>query len=133
MTYNHKKIARELYETAVGDCYHGNALRVAKDFAVCTAEDRALLDRWAIGRQSGLSDCTDLQDLALRIEESNGKVADERQDCSKNLRDQFAGLAMLGEIISQGLEGRDAEAIAGMAFEMADAMLAMREAKGGAA
>lgn len=42
------------------------------------------------------------------------------------LRDYFAAKAMQAEIVNQGLEGRDAEHIAGMAYEMADAMLKVR-------
>ena len=45
------------------------------------------------------------------------------------LRDYFAAKAMQGEIDSQGLEGREADHIAGMAYEMADAMLKAREVK----
>jgi len=45
------------------------------------------------------------------------------------LRDYFAAKAMLGDIVYQGLEGREALHIAGMAYEMADAMLKAREAK----
>ncbi len=44
-----------------------------------------------------------------------------------SLREHFAGLAMNAEIISQGLEGRDIDHIAAMAYEMADAMLRARE------
>lgn len=43
-----------------------------------------------------------------------------------SLRDYFAAKAMHGEIDSQGLEGREVDQIAGMAYEMADAMLAAR-------
>lgn len=46
-----------------------------------------------------------------------------------SLRDYFAAKAMLGEIINQGLEGRDLGHIAGMSYEIADAMLKAREVK----
>ena len=44
------------------------------------------------------------------------------------LRDYFAAKAMAAEITDQGLEGRETDHIAGMAYEMADAMLAARKA-----
>jgi len=44
-----------------------------------------------------------------------------------SLRDYFAAKAMLGEITHQGLEGREIDHIAGMAYEMANAMLRARE------
>lgn len=65
-TYNVKQIAWELERTAMGDGYHGNALRVAKDLPGVTAADRALLDRFATGRSSGM-DYLSLQDLSLRL------------------------------------------------------------------
>ena len=43
-----------------------------------------------------------------------------------SLRDWFAGKALVGEIMYQGLEGRETAHIAGMVYEMADAMLAAR-------
>ena len=46
-----------------------------------------------------------------------------------SLRDYFAAKAMLGEITDQGLEGRDPDHIAGMAYEMADAMIRAREVR----
>ncbi len=42
------------------------------------------------------------------------------------LRDYFAKGAMEAECIHQGLEGRDVEHIAAMAYELADAMLKAR-------
>ena len=48
-------------------------------------------------------------------------------DGGMSLRDYFAAKAMLGEITHQGLEGRDVDHIAGMAYEMANAMLLARE------
>lgn len=68
-TYDHKAIARELEETAMGVAYHGNALRAAKDLAFLESADRALLDRWASGLQ-GTGDHVALQRLALRIHEA---------------------------------------------------------------
>ena len=64
--YTAKHIAYELTQTALGNAYFGNALRVAKDFWITTSEDRALLDRYATGLDQG-SDYTALQDLANRI------------------------------------------------------------------
>ena len=65
-TYNEKQIAWELERTALGDGFYGNALRVAKDMPGVTADDRALLDRFATG-MSRATDHVDLQDLAMRI------------------------------------------------------------------
>lgn len=66
-TYNRKRIAWELERTAMGDGCYGNALRVAKDFPEATPSVRSLLDRWATGKQNGLSDQTDLCAFALQI------------------------------------------------------------------
>ena len=63
---NEKQIAWELERTALGDGFYGNALRVAKDLPGVTADDRALLDRFATGR-SRSTDHVALQDLAVRI------------------------------------------------------------------
>jgi len=65
--YNLHRIAWELERTAKGDGYYGNALRVAKDLPGATADDRALLDRYATGRNQGTDHVT-LQDLALKID-----------------------------------------------------------------
>lgn len=71
--YGLKQIAKELTATALGDAYYGNALRVAKDLPGLTDPDRALLDRYATGTQSG-TDHVCLQVLASQIED--GFVAD---------------------------------------------------------
>lgn len=65
--YSLKQIAKELTATALGDAYYGNALRVAKDLPGLTDADRALLDRYATGTQSG-TDHVCLQVLASQIE-----------------------------------------------------------------
>lgn len=64
--YTPQRIAWELDRTAMGDGFHGNALRVAKDIEGITAEERATLDRWATGGQAGLDGCA-LQDIAIKI------------------------------------------------------------------
>lgn len=64
--YGPRRIAWELERTAMGDAFYGNALRVAKDLACATENDRALLDRWAAGRQQ-LGDHIQLQALANKI------------------------------------------------------------------
>lgn len=46
-----------------------------------------------------------------------------------SLRDYFAAKAMQGQIQFDGMEGCDLELIAGMAYELADAMLKEREKK----
>ncbi|MCM3583827.1 hypothetical protein M3795_25480 [Ralstonia pickettii] len=66
MTYDAKQIARELTATALGNAYHGNALRVAKDIPGVTSEDRAVLERFATGRNGGM-DHVALQDIAIKI------------------------------------------------------------------
>lgn len=65
--YSVAQIAFELERTAMGDGFYGNALRVAKDIPGVTDADRALLDRYATGQQTGI-DHVALQDLALRID-----------------------------------------------------------------
>lgn len=74
--YNAAQIARELEATATGAWYYGNALRVAKDIPGLTADDRALLDRYASGRNTG-TDHVALQDLALRIDAVARTTGDE--------------------------------------------------------
>ncbi len=64
--YNAKRIAWELERTAMGDGFHGNALRVAKDLPGVTDIDRSLLDRYATGAHGG-TDHVALQDLAMRL------------------------------------------------------------------
>jgi hypothetical protein len=68
--YNERRIAWELERTAMGDGYYGNALRVAKDIPCVTPEDRAVLDRYATGTQTGI-DHLALQDIALRTRRTN--------------------------------------------------------------
>ena len=47
----------------------------------------------------------------------------------RELRDRFAAAALTGEISIHGLEGNETEDTAIWAYEMADAMLAARDAK----
>lgn len=54
---------------------------------------------------------------------------DTIQNWGLSLRDYFAARAMQGDIAVNGLEGRDVEMVAGMSYEMADAMLKARERK----
>ena len=72
-----KRIAWELERTAMGGGYYGDALRVAKGFPEATPSVRALLDRWATGKQNGLSDRTDLCNFALQIYMSDLAREDE--------------------------------------------------------
>lgn len=65
-----------------GQMFHGGqmrayALRVAKGFPEATPSVRALLDRWATGKQNGLSDRTDLCTFALQIYMSDLAREDE--------------------------------------------------------
>lgn len=69
--YDHEKIADELYFTAMGHAYHGNALRAAKDFSFLTGEDRSVLDRYATGKQGGV-DHVRLQEIASLIRSAGG-------------------------------------------------------------
>lgn len=71
--YNRKRIAWELERTAMGDGYYGGALRAAREFPEATPSVRSLLDRWATGKQSGLSDQTDLCTFALQIYAADGE------------------------------------------------------------
>lgn len=64
--YDAAQIAWELERTALGEGHYGNALRSAKDVPGLTDSDRALLDRYATGCNSG-TDHIALQDLASRI------------------------------------------------------------------
>ena len=66
MTYDHKQIAKELIDTALGNAYYGNALYVARDFQFLTDEDRFCLCRWLDGSQCK-TDHVWLQDIAIKI------------------------------------------------------------------
>lgn len=71
MKYDNTKIAQELQDTALGIGYHGNALRVAKDFSCLTAEDRSILDAYLTGRhdRTVFDRRMRLQDIAIKIRE----------------------------------------------------------------
>jgi hypothetical protein len=87
--YNTPQIAWELQETASGNAYHGNALRVAKDVPGVTDDDRALLDRYATGANRG-TDHVALQDLALRIRYGAPRTCD---NCAQSVsKDPKCGL-----------------------------------------
>lgn len=73
--YTHDRIAWELVATATGGAYYGNALRVAKDFPELDAADRAMLDKWATGRQEG-TDHIRLQEVAMKV-----RASGRGQDC----------------------------------------------------
>jgi hypothetical protein len=103
--YNAARIAWELERTAMGDGYHGNALRVAKDIPGLTDEDRALLDRYATGRNSG-TDHVALQDLALRIDRGSFGVAPA--EAPSSARDRIAPLLnAFGELHWRSGRGHD--------------------------
>lgn len=53
-------------------------------------------------------------------------------DGGMSLRDYFAAKAMSGQLAYEGMEGCSSEHIAGMAYELADAMLSARKSEGGA-
>lgn len=48
-------------------------------------------------------------------------------DKGMSLRDYFAAQALIGQIHFEGMEGCNKETIAGMAYELADAMLVERQ------
>lgn len=64
--YDAIKIAQELQDTAQGISYCGNALRVAKDFSVLSAEDRRIFDKCAT-RTIGMEERMRLQDIAIKL------------------------------------------------------------------
>jgi hypothetical protein len=64
--YRRKQNAAELRATALGEAYHGNALRVAKDIPGVTDKDRSLLDA-CMTRGIDFDMRMRLQDLAIRI------------------------------------------------------------------
>ena len=72
-----KRIAWELERIAMGDGYYANALYAAKELPEATPSVLALLDRWATGKQNGLSDRTDLCTFALQIYMSDLAWEDE--------------------------------------------------------
>lgn len=87
--YSQQHIARELVLTALGESYHGNALRVAKDLPGVSDADRAVLDRWASGGQGAL-DHIALQEIAMRICSTPELPAAPSN--AKRLSDKTAGL-----------------------------------------
>lgn len=66
MTYDLKAISKELTQTALGQAYYGNALRVAKDIPQVTPEERSVLDRFATGAANA-ADGFALQDIAIKL------------------------------------------------------------------
>lgn len=115
--YNRKRIAWELERTAMGDGYYGSALYAAKELPEATPAVRSLLDRWATGKESGLSDRTNLCAFALQIyaadEESPSAPAasdggftaadmmDARQDGRKEAQHP-AAVSLTGVELAQG-------------------------------
>jgi len=75
MKYDNKKIAKELYATAQGDSYYGNALYTALDFPFITRNDRECLFRYLNGSEL-LSDRFRLQDIAILIQ-NNGEMPEK--------------------------------------------------------
>jgi len=65
-TYNARRIGWELERTAMGDGYFGNALRVAMDIPGIDDADKAVLQRYATGRQHGV-DHVCLQNIAKKV------------------------------------------------------------------
>jgi len=64
--YSPTKIASELIATALGEAYYGNALYVAMDFPVLTADDKSVIRRWLNGKPWN-TDHINLQQIALKI------------------------------------------------------------------
>ena len=64
--YDKMRIAYELEQTALGNAYYGNSLRVAKDIPGLEPENISLLERWLSDRDT-CGDGHDLQRLAMDI------------------------------------------------------------------
>jgi hypothetical protein len=64
--YGLQQIAWELERTAMGEAHYGNALRVATDIPGVTPGERALLTRYATGKDCG-TDHVALQSLAMKV------------------------------------------------------------------
>lgn len=66
MAYDLTQIARELTATALAEAYHGNALYVVKDVPGLSAEEKAVVQRYLAGAQTGTDHCA-LLALANRL------------------------------------------------------------------
>lgn len=66
MTYDTKRIAKELTATALGNAYYGNALYVARDIPGVTDDDRLVLQRYLEGSQVA-TDSLRLQEIAIQL------------------------------------------------------------------
>lgn len=64
--YSPAAIADALDATALGKTFDGNALRMALDFSILSADDRSVVNRWAGGRQETL-DHLRLQEVSIKI------------------------------------------------------------------
>lgn len=65
MKYDNKQISYELFRTAMGEAYYGNALRVALDFDI-TPDEKTVLNKFLRGSDT-YKDGFALQDLAIKI------------------------------------------------------------------
>jgi hypothetical protein len=89
--YNGQRIAWELDRTALGEAFFGNALRVAKDVPCLTAEDRAVLDRFATGTNSK-TDHIKLQDIARRVRQEVDAASPVQHQAGHNASSLNEGL-----------------------------------------
>jgi hypothetical protein len=69
MKYDNFQISHELYQTAAGEKFYGNALYVAKGIFCITDEDKSCLDRWQVGTNTE-EDIKALQYIAGKIRSS---------------------------------------------------------------
>ncbi len=67
MTYNKKKIAQELFDTAQGISYYGNALYVARDIPGITDIEKDFLEKCLIKGVITFEDRIELQNLSIKI------------------------------------------------------------------
>jgi len=67
--YTAKQIAEEIFITAQGQSYYGNALYVAKDFPFLNDADRSVLDSYLTGTyaRSPFESRMKLQDIVIKI------------------------------------------------------------------
>jgi hypothetical protein len=77
--YDRKKIADELFDTALGSSFYGNALRVAKDLPELSDHDRSVLDAYANGKQAKFhAPHLMLQDVAIKILKARKEAENEK-------------------------------------------------------
>lgn len=94
--YSLRQIAKELIATALGKCYCGNALYVARDLPGLEDDERWVIDRWLEGDQCG-TDHIRLQEIAHKIAvdvpEPSDAIVQPKRESADSARIRLANAA----------------------------------------